>query len=163
VTATSRPAWLRWLRDLWERAKREHSTPREIALSVGVGAFVACSPFVGFHLGIAAALATLFRLNRLWAMIGSRLSTTPVFLATTFSEIQIAHRLRTGAWATLKLHEAMREAPQLVVDWSIGFVVVGGFVATLVGFVAYAVARRWQQTSSREPAALPRPSSESPR
>ena len=77
--------WLDLARDLWERARREHSSPREIGLAVGVGAFVACTPLIGFHLWLALGFATLLKLNRLWAMIGSRLSTTPILLVTTFA------------------------------------------------------------------------------
>ena len=150
------------VRDLWERAKREHSTPREIGLSVGLGAFVACSPFIGFHLGIAALLATVFRLNRLWAMVGSRLSTTPIFLATTFAEINAAHYLRTHSWASITLHTALHQAPELLVDWAIGSVIVGSAVAVAVGLTARTLASRWQQVSSRELAPLRRRSSESP-
>jgi uncharacterized protein (DUF2062 family) len=129
---------------------------------VAVGAFFACSPFVGLHVWLAALFATLLRLNRLWAMIGSRLSMTPIFLVTTFSEIQLAHYLRTGAWASLAMHQALHAAPQLLLDWLIGSVLIGSAVAVLAGLVAYGLARRWQQTSSRALAPLPRPSSESP-
>jgi len=129
---------------------------------VGIGAFCACTPFVGFHLWMAIALATVLRLNRLWAMIGSRLSTTPVFLVTTFTEIQLAHRLRTGDWVPLTLHDALAHGPQLAVDWAIGSLIIGALVATLAGTVAAALARRWAQLSPRALGSLRRPTSESP-
>jgi uncharacterized protein (DUF2062 family) len=154
--------WLDLARNLWERARREHSSPREIGLSVGVGAFMACTPLIGFHLWLALGFATLLKLNRLWAMIGSRLSTTPILLVTTFAEIQAAHRLRTGGWATMTLHQALARGPELVLDWGIGSVIVGSGVATIAGLAAMMLARRWESLNPRGLAALRQPSSESP-
>ncbi len=159
--ALSRPLGL--LRDLWSRAKRERSTPREIGLSVGLGAFIACTPFVGFHIWLALALGTLLRLNRLWAVIGSRLSMTPIFLVTTFSEIQLAHRLRSGGWVAMSLVDALARAPELLLDWGIGSLMVGTGVAVVAGGVAMALARRWKPLNPRGLAALPGRSSEFPR
>jgi uncharacterized protein (DUF2062 family) len=150
------------VRNLWQRAKDEHSSPREVGLSVGVGAFIACTPLVGFHLWLALAFATILRLNRLWAMIGSRLSTTPIFLLTTFGEIQLAHRLRTGHWAAMTVHQALARGPELLIDWAIGSVIIGAAVAAIAGLAATALARRWEQLKPRGLAALRRPSSESP-
>ncbi len=151
------------VRDLWDRAKREHSSPREVGLSVGVGAFIACTPLVGFHLWLALGFATILKLNRLWAMIGSRLSTTPVFLVTTFAEIQLAHRVRTGTWVAMSLRQALARGPELVLDWAVGSVIVGAVVATIAGLVAATLARRWEALNQRGLAGLRRPSSESPR
>jgi uncharacterized protein (DUF2062 family) len=150
------------IRDLWQRALRERSTPREIGLSVGLGAFVACSPFIGFHLWIALALATLLKLNRVWAMIGSRLSTTPVLLATTFAGIQVAHYARTRTWASIRLHQSLQDAQQLLIDWALGSVLIGTIVGVTAGLTAAALARRWQQLNPRGLGALPPRSSESP-
>lgn len=153
---------LDFVRNLWDRARREHSSPREIGFSVAVGAFVACTPLVGFHLGLAFAFATILKLNRIWAMIGSRLSTTPIFLVTTFGEIQLAHRLRTGSWVPMGLHQALAQAPELVRDWAIGSVIVGAAVAAVAGLVAATLARRWEQVNPRALEALRPPSSEYP-
>jgi uncharacterized protein (DUF2062 family) len=148
-------------RELWERAKREPSSPREIAFSVAVGAFSACTPFLGFHLGIAVTLATLLRLNRPWAMIASR-TPPPLFLVITFVEIELAHRLRTGRWAPIELHGALARAHELAIDWAVGTFIVGVPFAALLGLTAWAIAHRWQRLNPRTPAAVRRPSSEFP-
>jgi uncharacterized protein (DUF2062 family) len=149
-------------RELWERAKREPASARQIALSVAVGAFSACTPFLGFHLGIAVTLATLLRLNRPWAMIGSRATLGPVFVAVTFSEIELAHRLRTGQWAPIALRGALAHARELAIDWAVGTFLVGVPFAALFGLAAWAIARRWERLNPRRPDAVRRPSSESP-
>jgi uncharacterized protein (DUF2062 family) len=152
--------WLRMVLLLWERAKNEHSTPAEIGWSVAVGVFSGCTPFVGFHLWIALALATLLRLNRLWAALGSRVSFTPLLAALTFCEIEVAHRLRVGRWAGLTVHDAIAHAQELFGDWLLGAGTVGGALGAALGFAAYLVARRL--AIPRSPAVSLRRSSGSP-
>lgn len=171
-------AWIRTnrerIRALLDRARRERSTPREIGLAVGVGVLVGCTPFFYLHMWIALALATALRLNRLWAFIGSRCSTLPVFALIGFCEVQSAHRLRTGAWASLSprqlreivgrpLREIVAPLRELMTDWLLGAAFVGSGLALLAGLVAYAAARQWHKrvTARRLAGSLP-PSSESP-
>jgi uncharacterized protein (DUF2062 family) len=136
--------WVERARALWNRAKREHSTPREIAWSVGIGVFCGCVPWLGLHMWIAMGLATVLRLNRLWAFLGSRVSWTVVYVWIAFVEIEGAHRLRTGAWAPLSPRDALAHGRQLVGDWFLGGAVVGIVLGAILGAAAYGVARRWQ-------------------
>jgi uncharacterized protein (DUF2062 family) len=148
-------------RDLWERAKREPSTPRQVGLSVALGAFVACTPLIGFHFWISLGLATLFRLNRPWAMIASRLSSTPILLLTTSAEIEVAHKLRTGAWVAMSWHDAFAHGRELLFDWILGTVLVGAPIAALAGTLACVLAHRWRRLTPRTLEAPHLPSSES--
>jgi uncharacterized protein (DUF2062 family) len=145
------------LQATWARAKNEHSSPREIALSVGVGVFSACTPFVGLHMWIAMGLATLLRLNRLWAFLGSRATFFPLFAFVTFAELEVAHRLRTGAWLPLAPSEALARGRELLLDWAVGAVLVGGTLAAIGAIVAYVVASSWPA-----PGEAPRSTSGSP-
>jgi hypothetical protein len=132
-------------RDLWRRAKREHSTPREVGWSVAIGVFCGCSPFYGLHMFMALGLATALKLNRLWAFLGSRISTSLLVGWLVFSEIQLAHRLRTGAWMALKPEDVLAHGWQLFGDWLFGAVLVGGVLAAIFGGLTYALARRWRR------------------
>ncbi|HXN30316.1 MAG TPA: DUF2062 domain-containing protein [Polyangiaceae bacterium] len=154
--------WLRLIANLWERARSERSTPREIGWSVAVGVFSGCTPLLGLHLWIALALATLLRLNRLWAVLGSRISFTPLFAGITFCEIESAHRLRAGAWVPLSPDNAVTHGKELLGDWLLGTVLLGSALAAVVGVSAYLCARRWQATATRRPPA-PRSSTPSTR
>ncbi len=150
--------WLR-ARDLWERAKREHSSPSEVGWSVAVGVFSGCTPFLGVHMWIALGLATVLRLNRLWAFLGSRVSSNVLFVWIAFSEIEVAHRVRTGAWAPLAPADALDHGRELFGDWLLGALAVGSALAALLGAVAYFLSRRWQRRKVQEaaaPADLPR-------
>jgi uncharacterized protein len=135
--------WRR-IRDLWTRAKREHSTPSEVGWSVAVGVFCGCSPFVGLHMWMALGLATALRLNRLWAFLGSRISSSVILAWLAFSEIQLAHRLRTGEWMPMKPADVLVQGWQLFGDWLVGAMLVGAVLATLLGALAYRLARRWR-------------------
>lgn len=144
------------LRELWRRAKSERATPRQIAWAVAVGVFTGCTPAVGFHGWLAVGVATLLRLNRLFAFIGSRVSNFLIIPWITLAELQVGHRLRTGEGLEISAAEALRHGPTLLVDWCIGAVPVGLGLAVVLGVVAYAVAKR------RRPDEALRPSSESP-
>jgi uncharacterized protein (DUF2062 family) len=153
--------WFRICAVLWHRAKSEHSAPHEIGWSIAVGVFSGCTPLLGFHMWIALVLATILRLNRLWSLVGSRISFTPLFAVITFCEIESAHRLRTGVWAPLSPHEALSHGKELLGDWLLGTAIVGSALATALGLAGYVVARRWQ-ISHRTPLVPLPPSSESP-
>jgi uncharacterized protein (DUF2062 family) len=151
------------LRALWVLAKRERASPREIGWAIGVGVFIAFCPFVGFHLGIAFVAATLLRLNRLWTMLGSRASAAPLLVTVAFLEIEVAHRLRTGAWARIALADILPHGRELLLDWVIGTPLVATPLAVIAGFVAYVAARRWHRVRANTPDAPRPPSSESRR
>jgi uncharacterized protein (DUF2062 family) len=166
-------SWLQRLvraaRRLWQRALNEHSTPREVGWSVFVGVFSGCTPFLGLHMWVALALATIFRLNRLWAFLGSRVSSNVLFVWITFVEIELAHRLRAGAWASLAPREALNHGRELLGDWFVGSAFVGPALGGALGLAAYvAMVRRGNR--AREERLIPRtpdaphpPTSESPR
>lgn len=134
---------IRGARALFERALRERATPVQTGLSIAVGVFCAFTPFLGFHIWMALGLATLFRLNRLWAALGSRATTIPpMFPLGVFAEVQLSHRLRTGEWVPLNLHGIVAHRSELLLDWLLGTPIVAGTAAVALGTTAYALARR---------------------
>jgi uncharacterized protein (DUF2062 family) len=148
------------LRTLWEWAKREHASPREVGWSVAIGVFCGCTPFIGLHMWMALGITTLFRLNRLWSFIGSRVSTSVMLYVIAFSEIELGHRLRSGAWVRMGPRQVFDHARQLFGDWLIGSVMVGAVLGALLGLLAFALTRR--AVSRRRLARSPEPTSGSP-
>jgi uncharacterized protein (DUF2062 family) len=122
---------------------------------VAVGVFSGCTPFLGLHMWIALGLATLFRLNRLWAFIGSRVSSNILFVWLSFAEIELAHRVRAGAWAPLAPRDVLTHGRQLFADWLLGALAVGGVLAAVFGLVAYVIARRWAVSRRTPDGSLP--------
>ncbi len=136
-------------RRLWEKIKRlwngalsERASPREIGWAVALGAFVGCTPAVGLRPWIAVALATIFRFNRLFAYLGSHTSNIALMPFIALAEVQVSHRLRTGAWMDIDRAHIVDQAPSLLLDWCLGTIPVGLTVAGLLGLLGYALARR---------------------
>ncbi len=132
----------RKLRALWVRAKNERASPKQIGWAVGVGVFLGCSPAIGFHGGLAVVAATLFRLNRLWCWLGSRSSNIFIIPFLAAAQVEVAHRIRTGAWVAFDRSRMLEEATALLLDWFLGMIPVGFPLSVALGFAAYAWARR---------------------
>ncbi|HEY8078371.1 MAG TPA: DUF2062 domain-containing protein [Labilithrix sp.] len=155
--------WTR-IKALWKLAKEERATPREIFWAVFLGAFAGSTPAVGFHGWVAVGLATLFRKNRLFAWLGSRVSNMVFLPFIIMSEIELARFARTGAFVTLERATILDEAPRLLLDWCLGTIPVGIAIGLLTALPAYAFAQRRdrRRLTRPMPAEPPAPSSGSP-
>lgn len=122
---------------LWRLAKNERGSPRQLAIAVALGVFVGCSPALGVHTLLALGLATLFRVNRLWTWIGSRMCNLVTLPFIVYAQVQVAHRLRTGAWMDLDRSKILEQVDTLFVDWLLGMLVVGSSLSLLFGLVAF--------------------------
>ncbi len=149
------------LRDLVKRLREEHASPREIGQAVAVGVFVGCSPALGFHGAVALGSAILLQRNKIWTWLGSRISNILVLPWIVMAEIEISHRLRTGAWVSLSADTVLERAPFLLVDWIFGAIPVGAVLGAVFGALAYAIAK-WRVTRARRLAPPRPPTSESP-
>jgi uncharacterized protein (DUF2062 family) len=149
------------LKRLWTLAKSERASPRQIAWAVGMGAFIGCTPAVGIRPWLAIGLATLARMNRLFAYLGSHTSNVVFMPFIVLAEVQLSHRVRTGAWASIDRPHILDQAPTLLLDWCLGTIPVGLAVGLALGMLAYALARR-RDAATPTPAAAPPPSSGSP-
>ena len=132
--------WRRF-RVLWRLATTERATPRQVALAAGLGAFIGSTPAIGLHGWIAVGLATALRLNRLYAFLGSRVSSPFVLPFIIIAEIQIAHRIRCGEFIALTRADVMQHAKGMLLDWCIGTVPIGLAVGALCGALGYFLTR----------------------
>src|SRR5262249_35078283 len=130
------------IKTLWKLAKSERASPREIGWAVAIGAFAGCTPAVGFHGPLALGLATLFKKNRLFAWLGSRISNMVFLPFSAIAEVQLSHRVRMGMWVTLDRDHALDQAGTLFLDWCLGTIPVGAFIGLVMGLVSWAFARR---------------------
>jgi uncharacterized protein (DUF2062 family) len=132
------------LKTLWMLAMNERASQNEIFWAVFIGAFAGCTPAVGFHGPLSLGLATLFKKNRLFAWLGSRISNMVFLPFIAYAEVQIAHRIRTGAWVemTVDRNRALEQAGQLLLDWCLGTIPVGIVIGALTGLLGLAWARR---------------------
>ncbi len=134
--------WVDRVRLLWRLAKSERASPPQVAWAVGTGVFVGCTPAIGLHGWIAVGAATLFRLNRLYAFLGSRVSSVFVLPWIVLAEVQLAHRVRTGSFVALTKDDVLAHAKEFLLDWCVGTIPVGGALAVLFALAAYSWAAR---------------------
>ncbi len=129
-------------RTLWQIAKMERAEPHQIGLAVFLGAFVGSSPLLGFHGWAAIAGASVLKLNRLYAWIGSRISNVFILPFIVYAEIETARFLRTGHGVALDRAHALEQAPHLLLDWCIGTLIIGPLIGAVAGGIAYWIAKR---------------------
>jgi SAM-dependent methyltransferase len=73
------------------------------ATAVGVGVFIGCLPFYGFHLLLCWITGWLFGLNRLKVYIAAHISNPLIAPTLIFTELQVGAWLRHGAFHALTL------------------------------------------------------------
>src|ERR1700730_10350994 len=109
--------------------------PGREAIACGVGIFIGCTPFYGFHLLITWAIGNLFRLNRLKLYLAANIS-NPLFAPVLIlSELQVGAWLRSGSFRTLSLATAKSMDPWTFgLDMLIGSLAVGSTLGIFVAF-----------------------------
>ncbi len=107
-------------------------------MAVAVGVFAGCTPAIGFHGWVAVGAATILRLNRLYAFVGSRVSAFFILPFIIIAEIQSSHYVRTHTWVALSWQHASEEGFALFGDWILGTFLVGIPLAIVLGVLAYA-------------------------
>jgi len=126
--------------------------PREIALGLALGLFIAMSPFMGFHTALAVFVAALFKWNKISAAIGVWLSnplTAPIiYSATWFVGAKITgmtlaenlpHTFSIKASLALVL-----KTPAILWTLTIGGIVVGIPLAIVAYHVTFGLVKRYQ-------------------
>jgi uncharacterized protein (DUF2062 family) len=149
------------IKRLWRLAKDERGTPREIFWASFLGGFASATPAVGFHGWVAIGLATLFKKNRLFAWLGSRISNMVFLPFIIYAEVQIAHWLRTGSWVALDVHDRERivaQAGGLFLDWCIGTVPIGIALGIACGALGWLFAK-WRERRRKNDASRNKPDS----
>src|SRR5215210_9432882 len=98
------------VRRLFYDLRTEGGVAGREAAAVGVGVFIGCLPFFGFHLLLCWFSGWLLRLNRLKMYLAANIS-NPLFATTLlFVELQIGAWLRRGAFHELTLETARTTA-----------------------------------------------------
>jgi len=122
--------------------RTEGGSPGRKAAAIGLGTFIGCVPLYGTHLILCAALARLFRLNRLVTYLAAHINnplTAPWLLLLSFG---IGHRISQGRWPPLRIADiADLGVFGLGRDLIIGSLLLGSVLGTLLGTAAYLISR----------------------
>lgn len=139
------------LRELLYRLRTEGGSPGRVAAAVGLGVFIGCSPFYGFHLLLCLVVARIFGLNRMLTYLASHISLPGVWPLLALGEIQVSRWLR--GLPPMSIHpDDLRQMSwhswvQLSGDLLIGSALVGVVLAVAFAIPTYRIARR----RSRQP------------
>lgn len=128
-----------------------HGHPREIALGLALGLFVAMTPTLGFQMIIAVFLATVFRWNRFSAAAGVWLSnplTAPFIYGLAYL---------VGAWVLgfennglpkgVDVHHIdvlLRKAPGIIWALTVGGLILGIPVAILGYYLSFSAIEKYR-------------------
>jgi len=117
----------------------ENATPKQIAVAVTVGIFIATLPILAMHSVAIIFVATRLKLNRLIALNVSHLCAPPFVPAAA---VEVGYYLRNGSFLTeFTVQTLGHQALQRFWDYLLGAVVLAPFLAVLAGTVAYVLAR----------------------
>jgi uncharacterized protein (DUF2062 family) len=113
------------------------------AAAIGVGVFIGCTPFYGFHLLLCIAISTLLRLNRLKTYLAANISNPLVAPWLLLAELEAGALIRRGTFHPLSI-AAIRSMGAMVIgiDVLVGSLVVGGALAVLAALATFALADR---------------------
>jgi uncharacterized protein (DUF2062 family) len=138
------------VRALFKKALEEQATPPKVALALGLGVLVGSSPLVGLHSVVVVALASILRLNRTLAFLGSGVSVGPLFALFAVAEVGLGSRLLGLPAPQFTEGHVVEAAKNAIGAWWTGFALVGPGTAILAGLVGYLLARR-RDRSARLP------------
>ncbi len=128
------------------RLRTEGAGSAREAAAVGVGAFIGCQPFYGFHLALCWGIGRLLRLNRLKVYLAANISNPFLAPFLILTEVQLGAWLNRGTTHPLTL-SAMKAMDPWVFggDLLIGSLAVG----TVLGIIGAAVT--YSATRSQDP------------
>lgn len=130
------------LRRLFRDLRTEGAGAGRESVAIGVGVFIGCLPFYGFHLLLCWGVGWLLRLNRLKIYIAANISNPLVAPTLVFTELQAGAWLRRGAFHPLTLEAAKTTNLSVFgLDILVGALAIGGTLGTVLGLVTYASTR----------------------
>ncbi|HYO09089.1 MAG TPA: DUF2062 domain-containing protein [Tepidisphaeraceae bacterium] len=131
----------------WRELRTQAIGPREMATGVALGVFIGNLPIYGVQTLLSLYAARRLHLNPLSVVVGSHVSTPPVGPLLIATAIGVGHFLLHGQWLRLPAWQQtwrdwLRLSGSLLLEWSVGAVLVGGTLALIAFFVSTALLRR---------------------
>ena len=115
----------------------ENTKPKNAAISCGVGAFIACTPFYGLQTIAIFLTCVLFRLNFPIAFLGSQVSLPPIYSLLLPIEIYIGFKVMGKPFT--ESDDWLQVAQDHFSLWLVGALIVGSILGLLLGVTWYCV------------------------
>ena len=142
-TDTDKPKERVTLKDRLRRLWRMHNSPEDIALGVGIGAFISILPVYGLHtvLALGAAFA-IKRVNKIAVLLGTNVSTVVTFPFITWIAYDIGRFfLHSSGYAPLTWHAFRTFSYKTLLDiyypLFIGSVILGFFTGVAFYYMTF--------------------------
>jgi glycosyltransferase involved in cell wall biosynthesis len=126
---------------------KESATPGLLAVSAGVGTFLAALPLISVHTLVILYVATRLQLNKIMAVSIQNLCMPPFVPMIC---IEVGYRMRYGRWLTdFSPTVIFGEVHHRLFEWLLGSLVVAPIAAVLVGGVVFVGAWALQTGAER--------------
>jgi uncharacterized protein (DUF2062 family) len=142
----------------WRQLRQAETGAHEMASGLAVGVFIANLPLYGVQTLLSLFAARQLRLHPLSVVAGSHLSTPPIGPMLIALAIGVGHFLLHGNWLEMPQWEStwsgwLQLFGRLMLEWSVGSLVVGAALAAATFVLAHALLRYLAApTSSAAPA-----------
>ncbi len=125
-------------KELLNALLHENASPLGLAVSAGVGSFLAVLPLPGFHILTILYVTERLHLNKVMALAIQNLYMPPVSPVLC---IELGYRLRHGRWLTeLTFQSGVQELHLRLFEWFLGSLILAPFWMIVSGIATWAVA-----------------------
>jgi uncharacterized protein (DUF2062 family) len=147
-----RVSWRRSVLYFVKRTLRLSGTPYAIAMGAAIGAFVACTPFIGLHILITFALAWLVRANMIAGAIGTVFGNPATFPFIWAGAYEIGQFMLHGGVHDAPAHlshdlleKSIGEILPIIEPMVVGSIPIGLAAGCIVYFIVYKAVAAYQE------------------
>lgn len=119
------------LKDIIIRFSKKGLSPKEIALAIAVGTFIAFIPVMGTHTLTAFALAYVMRLNTLIVILGSQISNPLSYPFQLFISAEVGSLILNGTFLDITFSRDINYLAHYILPIIVGSLVLGIIVSVL--------------------------------
>jgi len=119
------------LKNLIIRFSKKGLSPKEIALAIAVGTFIAFTPIMGIHTLTALALAYIFRLNTLIVILGTQISNPISYPFQIFISAEVGSLILNGNFLEMTFSRDIDYLNHYILPIIVGSLVLGIIVSSL--------------------------------
>ena len=138
------------IRDVWDKLRKIHASPREIAVGFALGVFVSFLPIIPLRTLVAITLAWLFRQNVAAAFVGKSITLLyfPVVPFLWTAEYRLGIHInpveKPEAFNRAHLGQIFHMGWDVFAATFIGGVLIGVPVALASYIIVWSLARKWK-------------------
>jgi len=123
---------------------KENANPTGLAISAGVGIFIAVLPIISIHTLVIIYVTSRLHLNKVMAVTIQNLCIPPFVPAVC---IELGYYMRHGHWLTdVSMDVIFKQFPDRLWEWLLGSLIVAPVLAVIVGISVFFTAKALQKS-----------------